>query len=594
MYKIYDIAVIGESMAGKSTWISQLFDKTISKKLRTICTLNQEGQTKIPVHYRLICPDKLEIYVSSIEFQLETLSDRLEEKNADVIKLAELLKLPDTDLEDHVRSSEFTAFLRELDAIELIDSVCNNTEIEKLGVISCIEICGSADSDIWKEMQKFDLDCVKIRDTRGFLDETAEKMQEYFERKKEQEKNLNLSHMNKTNEESEDYENYLQKLTDDRGLCGVDACIFMSVGGSNALLKKNSKSIYGPLIINLLKKTPTFLVIRTDKLAEILLDNPNMSYEDAISRDDEKRYKHFGKVFTGFNDLRVLLKDYGLYDKSDDYHISIARKHHNELMLPNLSLDEYSSESDISEFEGIYRKATIGVFRNILNRVCEYFKNISTAERFLESIRNFDEFSEMKKIFDNLFDSKIFFHSQDWGYANRNLGYVTSWLSKKIQGDYYGGMVGPRGGFTTWISGEGRVGAASIDLLESAYKIRSSLYAKLVDRIIQLAKESLDSSISDDLIEESKEKLWLYYTRKIEHSWNSFSCTNRMIPTHYLKPSYDKTRKDLDVQYDFIGNYLPELENLFNDSQWCNDRHQISVVKHILWLLVSAAHKDSE
>ena len=43
--KIYDIAVIGESMAGKSTWISALCREDVAEMLEEIHRENKQGQT---------------------------------------------------------------------------------------------------------------------------------------------------------------------------------------------------------------------------------------------------------------------------------------------------------------------------------------------------------------------------------------------------------------------------------------------------------------------------------------------------------------------------------------------------------------------
>ena len=73
MKKLYDIVVIGESMSGKSTWISTLFKENFRKELKSICALNKEGQTKIPLYYFIEAPNKDILQVKSIGWNGETL-----------------------------------------------------------------------------------------------------------------------------------------------------------------------------------------------------------------------------------------------------------------------------------------------------------------------------------------------------------------------------------------------------------------------------------------------------------------------------------------------------------------------------------------
>ena len=605
MKNLYDIAVVGESMAGKSTWISNLFEEDITKQLKSICELNQEGQTKIPVYYWLENSSKKNLGIKSIGWNLEQLTKTLKEKENQkyIQRLVDLLNLPtefnlttedvqgeiEDVLERYLHSDEYKVCIEALQTVDFISTVCNDSKIGELGIISFVEIYGAANVDVWKIIKDFGLDGVKIRDTRGFLDETEDKMHEFLESAKQNNRKENESIRNSQFEEVNKNDEYLQKLLDDRGIYGVDACVFMSVAGSNALSKKNNKSIYGPLIKNMLEKNPTFLVVRADKLTEIYAGNPDISYEESISKGDDGKYIQLGKFFTGFSDLRTLLKEYGLYDKSEDYRTDIARKHYKELILANIPLEDFTEE-EMQDMGDIYRKSALGVFKEVLNGVQEYYKNIEEADRCLEALHG-DHSEILKKLYDKEFDANIFLHSGDWGYCNRKFYYVTKYLSNKVQGSYYGGMVGVYGGLTTWITGQGRVGAAAIDFLETAYKLRKDLFSQLVDELDPEIKSYIQQRCENNVdiskeVKLAKQNLMMKFEKDIESNFERLSCTNRMIPRTYLKTAYDNTRKDLEVSYNYIGKYLPELKELFHDKRWDEDRHQMSVVKWLLWNLI--------
>ena len=154
----------------------------------------------------------------------------------------------------------------------------------------------------------------------------------------------------------------------------------MAKGGSNALNKRNNKSIYGPLIKNMLEKYPTFLVIRADKITEVYDENPDISYKEAIAKDEKGQFILLGRRFSGFKELRALLKDYGLFEKSDNLQTDIARKHYKELVLAEVDLSESDQqeigEINLTEIITLYRKTALGALTEILSGIQEYFKNI--------------------------------------------------------------------------------------------------------------------------------------------------------------------------------------------------------------------------
>ena len=597
MEKIYDIAIIGESMSGKSTWISNLFQENITKQLKSICELNQEGQTKIPLYYFIETPHKNIFQIKSICWNLEALVKTLNEKvySSSVQKLFNLLNIPtevprnfQEVLGNYFTSNEYQLYVQKLETIEFISDIVNNREVSELDIISYVEISVSANNDIWKVIQDYELDGVKIRDTRGFLDETEDKMKEFLEDIKKN--NIEDAERNSQVEEIDPQAEYLQKLLDDRGICGVDACIFMSIANSNALSNKNNKEIYGPVIRNMLEKHPTFLTIRTDRLTELYVSEPNILYEDCIEKGENGTFIRMGNFFTGFYALRKLLKEYGLKDKSKNYHTNIARNHYKELLLPDIPSEDIINSMNI-DMDKIYRNSVIGVFKEVLTGVQDYYRNIEEAKDCLKTL-NRDYSKILKKLYDKEFDSSIFLpHNQNLGYSNSKFFYITRFLSRKVQGTYYGGMVGVYGGLTTWINGEGRVGRAAIDFLETAYRVRKALLLKIVGELEEEIKSYAKQIHKNDMdiqleIESVKENMILKFTRDIESDFEHLSCTNRMIPRNYLKYAYDKTREELDINDTNIGKYIPELENYFNDERWKEDVFQMSVVKTMLWHLI--------
>lgn len=611
MKDFYDIAVVGESMAGKSTWIANLFTESITKKLKEICTFNKEGQTKIAVYYRLE-DTNLDIFkINSIGWNLDMLIKEISNKKKQgiIIELFEKLKLFDEvehaqdvsddmaqKLEKYFKSETYVEVLNNTDVLDFISKFANDSVIGETGIITFIEISATSRNNVWDIIKKYNLKSIRIRDTRGFLDETEDKMQEYLENVKNNRKD-ETDTVNTGYIESDKKEEYLQKLLDERGIHGIDACIFMSIANSNALCKKTSRAIYGPLIKNLLDKHPTYLVVRADKLTEVLTCNSNLTYKEAISKNDDNNFTHLTKFFTGFNDLRNLLIDYGLNEEtnnfdSSDYKTGIAKRHYKELVLPNI-IPNLNDEGEKQLQEDVYLKSVLGVFEDILEGIHEYYNNINSANELLEKLHNVDYIqSQFCKLFNQKFNENIFFHGNYWGYSNKLLYYVTQVYSNKVQGPYYGGMVGVNGGLTTYIAGEGRVGQYAASLLQTAYNINRNLNKEFIESLDEdLKKLVISAKVNeldiDEKIKLLKQNLHLKFEKEVDSSFEYLETFgSRMIPRWHLHKAYKKTRTNLEVSQNRIGRYLKDLEYFDGNERWLQDRHQMSVVKDILWQII--------
>lgn len=610
MKDFYDIAVMGESMAGKSTWIASLFREDIAIKLSSISHDNTEGQTKIASRYNLLNPEQERLIIQSIGWDEEKLAsvyhknlypdliekldkkfkfspaisvapkntkeNELKEESDDIILSSERL-LP--QIKKYIKQYEQNLIELGIEAIDFIKEIINDKNFNESGIISYAEIGGPTDPEIWSIIQANNLNKVTIRDTRGFLDETENQMQEYLNYIKENSKNNEY-------EKEENKQVYLQKLLDDRGIYGIDACVLMSTNNSNALLKTNHRNIYGPLIQHMLEKYPTFLTIRDRDMTKSL--KKNKSYNEAlleIENDDD---------FDGFEDLRSLLNELGLYGETCNYTTRIAQNHYKELIVANIK----DKINDLT----IYKKSVAGSFSKIIDGINNYQEELKEANRLYAQIfENTEEQEELAiKLFNEIFDNGITYNNSDGG-GNKILKYSMSYMAKRVQCGYYGGLVGPREGLTTYDSScIGRmVGDVAIEFLETAYSIRKrilieSITAKIpaIEKYVKLCnnnKENIKEQVS--LIQQ---QLLLRVNNILDNNENFeiLACTYRMIPRYYLKYAYEQVKEELKITADNIHDYLPEFEDLFKSEPFMTTKKQedergyMSVVKRILWYLV--------
>lgn len=553
----FNIAVVGESMAGKSSWIASLYAEEITDRLKEICRLNSEGQTKVVTHYVIVNDTSEPLTVTDIGW-----SEEITENEALKTIKAFFGWEKSGKAAESFRGPEFKTSLAHADPIKVLKNLVNKEEIAGSGIITSIELTGGASAETCAILTKYAQNRICIKDTRGFLDETTDKMAGWLKERKD-----------KGNKE----EDYIQKLLDDRGIYGIDACVFMSVANANALNKKQVKGIYGPLIRELLMKYPTFLVIREPQLTKELSKPDGRPYIECCDKIISDSF------FSGFDSIRALLDECGFNDPSPDYRTAIAHKHYKELLLANIA------QKRIVEDRDIYRKSAVGVLDEVLKGVVKYLKDIKDAAEFLKKMRN--PLVEMKKIFDAYFDGSIDQYAP--GKYRSSVHYcLPSALVSKIQGPFYTrgncvGMVGAYGGLTTYIEGR-RVGQVAIDLLESAYDLKDYLYRKYVDDISFAEIRALlpKGADSEEEAKKMRQKIAEKYQRDLDSNFEILSRTTRMIPRWYLEEAYERTRSDLEISEGKIGKYLREFENRYPEPGWENEKYLISAVKYITWLLI--------
>ena len=577
MGKIYDIAVIGESMAGKSTWIAGMLNEKAYEKLQSVSKNNSEGQTKIPIRYYMenSSDDKLEVH--KVEWNIESLERYLSEKShkKEIIeKLEKYFRFPNDDedvaLQEYMQEHEFC--ISEFDVTDFLEDIVNNEEICDKGIISYVEILCSPREEVRSLLNDYALDGVIIRDTRGFLDESREKMKEYLEYLEQERPDNKEFRKIKEKETEEDNSLYLQKLMDDRGLYNIDACVFISMAGANALNVKTNREIYGPLLEYMLKTHPVFMVLRDNRLTQKL--NEGDTYEMAVECIRTNKY------YTGFQAARKLLKDFGLCGNNNDYRANIVQKHYGELMLADIQ------EENWHEQEEIYKKSTIGVLNGVFKAVREYNTCLEEAERCLEHIeKRYEELQ--KELFDQYFNEYIVCRGNE--YINLIFAYYPQCLAEKVKGIYEGGMVGKWGGLTTWRNHQ-RVGWAAIDFLETAYWARKILDRKIIDalepEIEEYVRGFTEAAEIPDAVVKEKQNLILKLQRILYSNFEHLFCTERMLRREYLEIAYDKTREQLDVDDKGIGKCLPELKDVISEDHK-EDLSCMSVVKCMLWILIT-------
>lgn len=575
MKRSYDIAVVGESMSGKSSWIASLFTEEIERKLKSVCRENTEGQTKVAVYYN-VCAAEVSLRLADIKWNQEQMENWKDKDGACVTmeRLKDILGIcPDSmeEMSRFVEEESFQKAVREADPVQFLIKVVNDEAVLKEGFISHIELEGSGSEAVREMLERYGQESILLRDTRGFLDESIDQWKTMLDQAgKAADQNINPEYRR-----GESKEECIRKMLDDRGVYGIDGCIFMTISNSVALQKKRIKEIYGPLIQSLLEKYPVFLVGRNDDFTRQMAAERKYreTYRDCCSRIMEDEF------FSGFDDIRGLLEEYG---QEGDYVTALARKHYKELLVANLPKGKWE------KYKELYRGSAEGALEEILKGVSAYRADLDKAEKCMQEIMA-EYGDKAQQIYDRLFLENIRFYEDVYVYGAKYKYFFAS-LAKKIQGEYFGGLVGVRGGLSTPVPGGGHVGDAAIDILEAAYRIKEDIYRNLIEELTPAIYKymegvSAEDKDMDDVVWKMKQRLTENYQYKQDHNFERLSITGRMIPRTYLKNAYDAARKELGVSESGITYYLKELsEPLKNAGE--DQLQYASVVKSITWKLI--------
>lgn len=604
----YDIAVVGESMAGKSTWISALCREDVAEMLGEIHRENKQGQTKVAAHYLLRDTKAESFYVESVKWNYEKLIDCLEKgQKEEVEKLfaplgLSLEKFFGESCQDKDMEVELREYLESGEAIkcigksqnlsEFVKNVVNDKTFGDSGLISCIEISVPAAPEVWKEISDRGLDYVRIRDTRGFLDESTERMQEFLEKVKKEQAKREDDGRDALDEETDPQEECIQEMLDERGISGTDAVIFMSVSNSNALCKEGMRETYGPMIAYLLGKHPVFLMVRTDEMTKLIRQKGRTYQENCnwILKDE---------IFSDLDDVRELLEDYRKRsDGQNDYKSDIAKKNYRELLLVNLS--KKMMQENRNWDKEIYRPCVSAVFGEVMEGIRHYHESLETARRCLEVIAN--PTAKLKELYDTYFWKNIlcynFREPKDKYYYSGLFGFRTRELAEKLRGSYLGGMVGKRGGLTTYIPGGMiRVGEYAIDMLETVYSLEKYLLNELVEELEPELEKYVSQKVEEDRVSEAvreeKENLRKYFEHLREMNFERLSCTNRMVPRIYLEKVCKDTKKYYEKKCLGLGESFPELRERCAEDVQERDREALAVVNYGVWkLMISHLYLD--
>ncbi|MBZ9633334.1 50S ribosome-binding GTPase [Clostridium sp. FP1] len=572
--KKVEIAIVGISNSGKSTFIGSLFDNLTREILRKISIENKgKGQTKIPVHYNLdknFSEDRL--VLENIKWNEELIQKALEsddEKFQEICKACNQLGLKCNDFKGEHELNEKLIEIQNriadnLMIEELFETYINNIGIYNTGIINSIMLKGKPSPTVLRYMDKFEFESVVLRDTKGLLDEEFDKLFEKRSLEIEKEKNT-----------SEDK----YKLLAERGLIGVNACILMN--GPNTGIPDGVKALYSSIFEIVANKMPTFLVERSsnlnEKILQMLDDDDELTEETYINLLKNKSISRYS-----FKNMDRTLEAFGKNDGTISQ--ELVKRNYQRFLLSDIA-DSLEMPCENKEAVIEYEKSYIFTVKMVIKQLLESLSNLRDTIREASEVFG----NNKKKILEAFIESyKLYFLDNIALFNNKKYDcrivlyrYCES-IAKKVLSynsfSGYSGMLGVRGGLTYSLDKK----VDSISLLKSGKVIIDTILTEFVSNgtIAQPLIKCINEIFIDDLqVRMAIGNIYILLNNYLDNGYSEELITDgigRIIDRTNLKVACDHVRNEK------IGT--TSYYSIFK--KYSAGRNELSVVYGILRILL--------
>lgn len=374
-----DVAVVGLTNSGKSTFISAMFNKDRIADEEFLFKLrdNNGGLTKVTTFYSLMDCDAPS--VSEVIFQKASLIRGIDKKDVEGLnKKISGLKNKGFQIEKVVLDEKNDSFESSLDknlneyallikkdlkeAIQIINKPSADS------IIKSIKINVPASKKALEVMKQYGFHAVVLRDTRGFLDVDMKNLQQ---------KTPTLS---------------------DSGLDGIQACILMN--GQDSVMPNLGREIYGEFVKSIFEAVPTFIIERSARLGLRLEDY--LEDSNALNHEIYNKLVHNKKMTDlNFNEIHKFLKELGVIDKNGTSANQLIESHKRELLLPEVAvLKKAIAHIDDNEEEyQVYEFCVLEVFESLLKALAEFRELLNKIIGF------FDQQNQLKAVHESFFDT---------------------------------------------------------------------------------------------------------------------------------------------------------------------------------------------
>ncbi len=569
----YDIAVIGEAMSGKSTFIFSFFNDNIAQKLMK----DSIGQTRILTHYFLqhkkyyTCQyPRIGLTVAHINWNLEQLNQygnsqpSIKELNEQLTTLGLLESTNNTkqlrnDFKDYLTTENYrTKLFEKVDAFNFIANIINNEEVYNTQVISYVEIVGEANEEVNKFLTDNKLKCIKLQDT-------PQVQPNIIKQDEVQNTELNWSFQS-------------IGLTKE-----ADAYIFLSMARSNNLI---SQKVYTQINRDMLTSANKLIyIIRDNYITRMLFMYKGLFYEAGlkIAKADE--------VYSGFDSIKVLLErcQTSINDLINEAHIT-----------PDIP--------DKSKIDSRFTKLQCTVNTKILVDIVKVIKsfhpdspiNRTPCRAFFRNyigsniINGTDIIKQaIRVLFNQLYDNAIFpqiviFNdgsvSKEWS-ANSYIKELY-FVSRALENEEYNDIIGSRGGIHHNLGKP--ILRASYKILDKIFK-ELPVYLETDIRSFLLTRSLYNIDTTIKAIQQGINRL----CRISLYVNSSMTADGLIMQVNFLINALEKSRGDFKDQNGIFAKYMQQYKIppvQYNDKQTpytIDEQIYLSRVKTLFYYIIT-------
>ncbi|KOR89630.1 hypothetical protein [Paenibacillus solani] len=552
---VIDVAVIGLTNSGKSTFIASMIDRNKFGDLIGKLHQNDGGLTKVTTFYEL--SDCKQTVVSEVVFDLgqithgiinndiEGMNQKLNSNDYKYFKIEPVIASEDGYFNKSLEENLNKIADKIKNDIKFAISIINHSKADKL--VRYIKLRVPASEKVLDSMHKHGFKSVVLRDTRGFLDAKLDEIEK---------KTPSLA---------------------ETGLDGIQACILMN--GQDSPMPNLGRDIYGEFVKSIFEAVPTFIIERSGKLAGKLEDcednGINVSTEVYNGLVKNKKVSSLN-----FNEVHKFLYSLDIINEEGNASNQLIKAHKRELLLPEVSvLKEKEVDYDKAEYH-IYEFCSMEVFDRLLSSLSDFRTLLNKIVLF------FDDKIKLNDIHDKFFNSfyeslfsRIIMEYYDYHLnLDRIVRPVTKGFSKDnlLNNLVHGQLLGAKDGITSRSEdGSYTYGATGVFAV-TAWKTINTLIVDLcesqdiINSIKKYAEMPDDIDILNTYTLEIQQCLKYVLQNSFTDVWANFggySIINRYLAVKAIENSNAKWKNEYSVKYgeDTLNNvYLTKVRDYMN------------------------------
>lgn len=420
MNKNINITLIGAPQTGKTTFVSALLKEETALQLRSIKNLSDN----ISIYYTLVDPNLCnDISVAHIEFNYDILKNFLfnskKECSNTIRSFLNFFNFSNLPIficpYDINKDNDYRKIFEHVSFQDFIENYIHNYEIRKSHLIHHIRFEVPATKEVWNLISNIGLASITFREYIWF--DCISQI-------------INSSTMSFTK-----YCNYLKFNS---------SHIYIFFNNDTKGLLPEYKQLYYSLLSKCVKSRPTFICKNSDKLTNIISNK--LQYTNSIDDLTNLVYHELQEIamskehYTNFNDIQK-------FCNKQDIDSSIINYYYHNILLPVVNLNNDSN--DLVNHQKIYTYSVYCIFKEILISLSEYYtitnfyknhkRDISTilTHTYMQNFINTTHISHTS--------SGVIFEV----FYKASFSYLIGLANQIKSKNFYGGIVGKRGGFTT-------------------------------------------------------------------------------------------------------------------------------------------------